>query len=125
MQRESKRSTVRLDYKILHTTGERVAKSDVEDTERSEVNLLGSVFSGQKIMDSLDQLSILEATLADDITDFLEENQIDDDDSYSVSDVEALITKSEENRSSYRKMHKELLALMGDMLRNMVQSMIS
>jgi len=58
-------------------------------------------------------LLVHEATLADDITDFLEENSVENF-ADSIEDIDHTIKRTEDLRSAYRKIHKELAIQLGD-----------
>ena len=75
-----------------------------EATERTKMEQLEAM---------MNQLSIQEATVADDIDDFLEENPVEDARN-SLEDLDAIIKRTEELRSEYRWKHKELLTYLKD-----------
>ena len=56
------------------------------------------------------QLQAEQATLADDINDFLDENNLDDNIS-DIEDIESCISRIEQLRSKYRRTHKDLSKL--------------
>ena len=53
------------------------------------------------------QLQTEQATLADDINDFIDENNLDDNIS-DIEDIESCISRIEQLRSKYRRTHKDL-----------------
>ena len=59
------------------------------------------------------QLSVAEATISDDIEDFLDENEVSEV-GEDQSEYDALIKRAEDFRSNYRSVHNQLLAVMGD-----------
>ena len=54
--------------------------------------------------ETIDALSIEESTIADDISDFTNENQVED--MLDASKIDSKIRKLEELRTGYRKKHK-------------------
>ena len=54
--------------------------------------------------ETIDALSIEESTIADDISDFTNENQVED--MLDASKIDSKIKKLEELRTGYRKKHK-------------------
>ena len=58
----------------------------------------------------ISQLQTEQATLADDINDFLDENNLDDNIS-DIEDIESCISRIEQLRSKYRRTHKDLSKL--------------
>ena len=65
--------------------------------------------------ETADQLAIQESTISDDIDDYVSENPIEDDASsyMDMYELEKLVTRAEELRTSFRMKHKELLHEMG------------
>ena len=111
---------------MFSETGEKEEKVDgqPEGTETVEVgeisNLLRSISISGDISEGLDQIGegdnmdkqridairVELSTIADDIEDFIDENEIDENS--TTSEVDCKITKIEELRTSYRKLHNEL-----------------
>ena len=60
--------------------------------------------------EKISQLQTEQATLADDINDFLDENNLDDNIS-DIEDIESCISRNEQLRSKYRRTHKEVSKL--------------
>ena len=56
-------------------------------------------------------MGIDESTIADDIADYIDENEFED--ATSISEIEGKISKKEQLRTSYRKKHKELKLMLG------------
>ena len=138
-----RRRTKRIDYAVLHKTGEKVAKlSNIEDPNSdSEIDSTGSISSidsessgvtfhdanSSKVDQNIIELtslfesttmttkaevvvltksnSVLQQTIADDIDDYIEENPSDFAD---IDEVDEIIKKMEEYRTSYRSCHNEL-----------------
>ena len=61
--------------------------------------------------EKIDALSIKESTIADDISDFIDENQVEK--MLDASEIYNKISKLEELRTGYRRKHKELKILSG------------
>ena len=61
--------------------------------------------------EKIDALSIEESTIADDITDFIDENQVED--MLDASEIDNKISKFKELRPGYRRKHKEFKILSG------------
>ena len=61
--------------------------------------------------EKIDALSIKESTIADDISDFIDENQVEN--MLDASEIYNKISKLEELRTGYRRKHKELKILSG------------
>ena len=147
------RRVARIDYRVLHNSGDKVAKSDsylsdsdpsdefeiesLEDThtndqrniETSEdILALSSLFetttledsyiAGSKMMTEQDlepiikEVVVSQEAIAADIDDFIEETFFDDTDS---SELDAVIRKIENFRTSYREKHFELKRSAGDL----------
>ena len=114
---------------MFSETGENEEKVDgrpeeVGTVEVGEIsNLLRSISISGDISEGLDQIEegdnmdkqIIDAirvelsTIADDIEDFFDENEIDENS--TTSEVDYKITKIEELRTSYRKLHNDLKIL--------------
>ena len=126
-----KRTGYRIDYKELHSSGEKVyvnpdpatIPSILEEQEKPLVEIL-QLLERFSFHDSNNEgmsneenecknLAVEEATLADDIIDFLEENAPDSF-GESVEDVNSAIKRAEDLRSIYRKAHKELSIQLGE-----------
>ena len=118
------RRSKRINYKVFSETGEKEEKVDgqPEGTETVEVgeisNLLRSISISGDISEGLDQIGgdnmdkqridairVELSIIADDIEDFIDENEIDEN---STSEVDCKISKIEELRTSYRKLHNKL-----------------
>ena len=130
MSRETKsrKSKIRIDYKELHLTGEKVEKpiedlvsslKDLKMTDHEDPSekIDAVLKTNQKLhimpaeLDNTSQkLYIQIQSLADDIDDFIEENSIEEIED-SMSDLDLVIKRIEEMRSQYRAKHKELSAL--------------
>ena len=113
----------RLDYKLLHTTSEKVEKRESTGVLRP-VSEPGTTMSdsetandGDKLLqmsdNQLNQLLIKETTLSYDIKDYIEENPVDclHD---SVNDLDVAIRRVEDFRTTYRGKHVELCTIMGE-----------
>ena len=61
--------------------------------------------------EKIDALSIEESTIADDISDFIDENQVEN--MLDASEIYNKIRKLEELRTGYRRKHKESKILSG------------
>ena len=125
------RRSKRLDYKQLSETGERVEKEVEVDTQKEEVpeqgkevaelsNLLRSISISENLQvmsseadmkEKIDALTIDESTIAEDIEDYIDENEVDV--STCIAEIDVKINKMEEFRTSYRKKHKELKLILG------------
>ena len=108
---------------LLSETGEKEEKvdGDLEEVENVEVgeisNLLRSISISGDISEGLDQtgegdnmvkqrinaIRVELSTIADDIEDFIDENEIDENS--TTAEVDCKISKIEELRTSYRKLH--------------------
>ncbi|XP_057302687.1 uncharacterized protein LOC130636854 [Hydractinia symbiolongicarpus] len=103
---------VRIDYKSLHATGAiNQISSEVQDTpvDGKIVVMASEDTSISKNSDPVIQLSIDESILADDIDDFVDENQS----GYygeSIEDIDSNIKQMENLRTQYRRKHRELSA---------------
>ena len=84
--------------------------SDVQEIS----NLLNNfnILSPFSTMDQekISQFQTEQATLADDISDFLDENNLNDNIS-DIEDIESCISRIEQLRSKYRRTHKDLSKL--------------
>ena len=128
------RSVVRIDYKILHNTGEITPFNEIReiptevDESSDESTLSGSegsidnnIVEGPEIAclsASLQHCSLkemdtelrikfsLEESLNDDITDFIDENPIEE--LLVIEDINTCISKLEDLRSKYRNVHREI-----------------
>ena len=130
------RRSKRINYKVFSETGEKEEKVDgqPEGTETVEVgeisNLLRSISISGDISEGLDQigegdnmdnqrtdaLRVELSTIADDIEDIIDENDIDENS--TTSEVDCKSSKIEELRRSYRKLHNELKILSEDVMRS-------
>ena len=118
------RRSKRINYKVFSETGEKEEKVDgqPEEAEIVEVgeisNLLRSISISGDISEGLDQIGgdnmdkqridairVELSIIADDIEYFIDENEIDEN---STSEVDCKISKIEELRTSYRKLHNKL-----------------
>ena len=119
------RRSKRINYKVFSETGEKEEKVDgqPEEAETVEVgeirNLLSISISGD-ISEGLDQIGEGDnmdkqridtvrgelSTIADDIEDFINVNEIDEN--LTTSEVDCKVSKIKELRTSYRKLHNEL-----------------
>ena len=124
---------------MLHTTGEVVTKDNNNDqTHQSSVttqhqhigesspddlflsHLLENFTIGDTEMTQvkpdqvmINQLTTQEATVSEDVDDFLDENP-NDEIGNTIGDLDAIVKKTEELRSRYRSKHKELQMYLGD-----------
>ena len=127
------RRSKRLDYKKLSETEEKIQKEvEVEEVQAEVVeeqgekvaelsNLLRSISISEDLQlmsreaemekEKIDALAIDESTIADDIADYIDENEVED--ATSISEIEGKINKIEQLRTSYRKKHKELKLMLG------------
>ena len=128
------RRSKRLDYKKLSETGEKIQKEvEVEEVQQEVVeeqgekvaelsNLLRSISISEDLQlmsreaemekEKIDALAIDESTIADNIADYIDENEVED--ATSISEIEGKINKIEQLRTSYRKKHKELKLMYGE-----------
>ena len=122
------RRSKKINYKVFSETGEKEEKVDgqPEEAETVEVgeirNLLSISISGD-ISEGLDQIGEGDnmdkqridtvrgelSTIADDIEDFINVNEIDEN--LTTSEVDCKVSKIKELRTSYRKLHNELKIL--------------
>ena len=127
------RRSKRLDYKKLSETGERIQKEVEVEEDKQEVveeqgeevaelsNLLRSISISEDLQlmsreaemekEKIDALAVDESTIAEDIADYIDENEVED--ATSISEIEGKINKIEQLRTSYRKKHKELKLMLG------------
>ena len=124
------RSKKKLDYKKLGETGEQTEKQlkGEEEVDRDNIgevsklsNLLKSISISEDLQlvsseenmsqEKIDALSTEESTIADDISDFIDENEVEY--RLDASEIDNKISKLEELRTGYRRKHKELKILSG------------
>ena len=117
------RRSKRLDYKQLNETGEKVEKEEVESNQTEEVSNLFRTISISKDLQSLnikeilakqkaDPLLIDEATIGEDIDDYIDENN-NAENVLSIEEIDEKIQRIEELRTAYRGKHNELKVLLG------------
>ena len=91
-----------------------INNTDIDIDVQEISNLLHNfnILSPFSTMDQekISQLQAEQATLADDIKDFLDENNLDDNIS-DIEDIESCISRNEQLRSKYRRTHKDLSKL--------------
>ena len=125
------RRSKRLDNEKLSETGEKIQK-EVEEVQQEVVeeqgkkvaelsNLLRSISISEDLQlmsrevemakEKIDALAIDESAIADDIADYIDENEVED--ATSISEIEGKINKIEQLRTSYRKKHKKLKLMLG------------
>ena len=95
MSQRSQRTKPRLNYKVLHSSGE--IKMSEESQNQSQI---------PDDQTHLEDLSITVETISDDIIDFIDENRIDAQ--MSSAEIEMAVDKIGQLRSSFRKANKEL-----------------
>ena len=119
------RRSKRINYKVFSETGEKEEKVDgqpegAETVEVGEIsNLLRSISISGDISEGLDQIGgdnmdkqridtirVELSTIANDIEDFIDKNEIVENS--TTSEVDCKISKIEELRTSYRKLHNKL-----------------
>ena len=119
------RRSKRINYKVFSETGEKEEKVDgqpeeVQTVEVDEIsNLLRSISISGDISEGLDQIGgdnmdkqridtirVELSTIANDIEDFIDKNEIVENS--TTSEVDCKISKIEELRTSYRKLHNKL-----------------
>ena len=115
------RRSKRISYKVFSETGEKEEKvngqsEEAETVEVGEIsNLLRNISISGDISEGLDQIGegdnmdkqrVELSTIAGDIEDFIDENEIDENS--TTAEVDCKISKIEELRTSYRKLHDEL-----------------
>ena len=122
-----------MDYKKLSETGERIQKEVEVEEDKQEVveeqgeevaelsNLLRSISISEDLQlmsreaemekEKIDALAVDESTIAEDIADYIDENEVED--ATSISEIEGKINDIEQLRPSYRKKHKELKLMLG------------
>ena len=102
--RRGSRIKNRIDYQILHSTGNKVSKKSSTESSVEEISILLEELDINKMDDLLIQIGCI----SDDIEDFLDEhpinNMVD-----SIEDTDATLEKLCSLRSLYRMKHKELL----------------
>lgn len=86
------RNQSKINYKIFHTTGEKVLCPSGESSK-------------------MDQIIIEIETLDEDIKDFMDENQISNNGIQTLQEVEAICIKIADLRTEFRKKHKQLKKL--------------
>ena len=69
----------------------------------------------------IDSLKVDEFTLAEDIADYIEENDVGN--SSTVDEIDSKISRVEQLRTSYRRLHNELKITKIDMLKNIKRVM--
>ena len=117
------RRSKRLDYKQLNETGEKVEKEEVESNQTEEVSNLFRTISISKDLQSLnikeslakqkaDALVIDEATIGEDIDDYIDENN-NAENVLSIEEIDEKIQRIEELRTAYRRKHNKLKVLLG------------
>ena len=119
----------RIDYKKLNETGEKILVEDQKEVAEIS-NLLRSISISENLhsihqednmeKQKIDLLKIDESTIAEDVDDFIDENEIDQ--SSTLEQIDAKIDKMEQLRTSYRRLHNELKTLLqesyGEQYRN-------
>ena len=116
------RRSKRLGYKQLNETGEKDEKEEVESKQIEELSNLFRTISISKDLQSLnleesmnkqkaDACVIDEATIGEDIDDYIDENNVEN--MLSIEEVEKKIQRIEELRTDYRRNHNELKVLIG------------
>lgn len=118
MKKSQRLTSKRLDYQVLSDSGEKVYLEVQREQSDESIKGLSQMVKSLSLNDigmaestsvsnNLTDLIIKESVLADDITDFLDENPVDSD-STSAEEIDVLIAKMEQFRTSYRTQHKEL-----------------
>ena len=69
----------------------------------------------------IDSLKVDEFTLAEDIADYIDENDVGN--SSTVDEIDSKISRVEQLRTSYRRLHNELKIIKIDMLKNIKRVM--
>ena len=115
------RRSKRISYQVFSETGEKEEKvngqsEEAETVEVGEISNLqrnisisGDISEGFDQIgegDNMDKQRVELSTIADDIEDFIDENEIDENS--TTAEVDCKISKIEELRTSYRKLHNEL-----------------
>ena len=113
------RRSKRISYKVFSETGEKEEKvnGQSEEAETVEVGEISYLLRNISISgldqigegDNMDKQRVELSTFADDIEDFIDENEIDENS--ATAEVDCKISKIEELRTSYRKLHNELKIL--------------
>ena len=109
-----RRARVDLDYQALHKSGKKITKVQnlAAELEEAEKVVTETIMTDSK--DALiHQISLVISTLEDDIDDYIDENDPTDG-SLSVQDIDGIIDKVGQLRSSYRSSVKELQRLSKD-----------
>ena len=112
-----------MDYKQLNEIGEKVEKEEVESNQIEGVSNLFRTISISKDLQSLnikeslakqkaDALVIDEATIGEDIDDYIDENN-NAENVLSTEEVDEKIQRIEELRTAYRRKHNKLKVLLG------------
>ena len=113
----------RIDYKKFSKTGVKVQVEE-QNQEVEEVTEISSLLRSISISEDLqnidqkdnmqkqkiDSLKIDESTVAEDVDDFIDENEIDQ--SSTLEQIDTKINRMEQLRTSYRKRHNELKKLL-------------
>ena len=111
-----KRSKDRIDYKKLNSTGERKILDPVEGV--ANISTLHDSISVDEMTEKEDiaikSLYIQFQSVSDDISDFIEENQLDEAD-VTNEDVIANLSKVEALRSKYRTIFLQLQATVAEL----------
>ena len=125
MRKSGRLGARNINYRIFHSTGEKVDKDieqqDISNQSTNDIVELLSLLDNCSIEDStmskansmMNQLLVEESVIAEDITDHIDENPVQDlcD---SIEDLDVSVNKMEELRSRYRGKHKELQFSIGD-----------
>ena len=96
-----------IDNTLINNTDPDIAVQEISNL-LNNFNIL-SPFSTMD-QEKISQFQTEQATLADDISDFLDENNLNDNIS-DIEDIESCISRIEQLRSKYRRTHKDLLKL--------------
>ena len=96
-----------LDNPLINSTD-----PDIDVQEISNLFSNFNILSPSSTMDQekISQLQTEQSTLADDINDFLDENNLDENIN-DIEDIESCISRIEQLRSKYRRVHKDLSKL--------------
>ena len=116
------RRSKRLDYEQVNKTVEKVEKEEDEGDQVEEVSNLFTTISisedlqsrnVEKSMDKqkADALVMDEATIGEDIDDYIDEKNVGN--MLSIKEVDEEIQQIEELRTAYRRKHNELKVLLG------------
>ena len=101
MSNKARRTATRLDYKVLHNSGQKVPK--VTD---SEIEKLASSFESINIMGSLDKLKASEKRISRDIDSCLKQNDLDE--MFDIEMVDEYIQELTNNYRKYLDVHDDL-----------------